>query len=292
MASCVVISRLSPPGWGKKSGIKTVSVLNMWPPHHHFFCLLGTRKEFTDLSSARHYPDTPPPSSAHFPSHTLSSTSLLPPAILRIPSCNFGWPPPKTRHIITPQILLRPPTPASLFGVRGLSQWGSETYDLPLVKLKISVEHKEHLKLWECEDARHEQCTLTWRQYKHDTPTGRGNSSRMATNKTWNVYVFCVWEGRWMYSLKEKWKRQSCLWSTDTAPRHSVCSLLDREGGRHSPPPPLAKDTDIEQDKTLTFHQHLSSISFSLTLSSVFDMALAFPRAAVLWQHHTAVEKK
>lgn len=105
IASCVVISRLSPPGWGKKSRIKTVSVLKMWPPHHHFFCLLGTRKEFTDLSSARHYPNTPSPSSyssyfAHT-KHTLSSTSLLPPAILRIPSCNFEWPPPKSRHIIT-----------------------------------------------------------------------------------------------------------------------------------------------------------------------------------------------
>lgn len=61
IASYVVISRLSPPGWGKKSGIKTVSVLKMWPPHHDFFCLVGTRKEFTDLSSARHYPNTPHP---------------------------------------------------------------------------------------------------------------------------------------------------------------------------------------------------------------------------------------
>lgn len=60
--------------------------------------------------------------------------------------------------------------------------------------------------------------------------------------------------------------------------------LFSLRQGRRPPfsPPPLAKDTDIEQDKTLTFHQHLSSISFSLTLSSVFDMALAFPRAAVL----------
>lgn len=48
---------------------------------------------------------------------------------------------------------------------------------------------------------------------------------------------------------------------------------------------PLTKDTNIEQDKTLTFHQHLSfpssfshPLSLSLSLLS-FDMVLAFPRA-------------
>lgn len=79
MASCVVIRRLSPPGWGKKTRIKTVSVLKMWPPHHRFFCLVGTRKEFTDLSSARHYPDTPPPPAPPPPflSHRRTYTSLF-----------------------------------------------------------------------------------------------------------------------------------------------------------------------------------------------------------------------
>lgn len=110
-----------PPRMGKKSRIKTVSVLKMWPPRHHFFCLVGTRKEFTDLSSARHYPNHPPPSippTPFFLSHTHLHIYIpvLPPAILRIPSCNFSWPLPQTRHTITQWIPQQPPP-----GVRGLS---------------------------------------------------------------------------------------------------------------------------------------------------------------------------
>lgn len=59
---------------------------------------------------------------------------------------------------------------------------------------------------------------------------------------------------------------------------------------------PLTEDTDIEQDKTLTFHQHLSSPLPFLTLSFLsFDMAQGFPRAvahslcaggsATSWRH-------
>lgn len=55
-----------------------------------------------------------------------------------------------------------------------------------------------------------------------------------------------------------------------------LASQWGREGGCHL----LTKDMDIEQDKTLTFHQHLSSPLLFLTLSLLsFDMVLAFPRA-------------
>lgn len=53
-------------------------------------------------------------------------------------------------------------------------------------------------------------------------------------------------------------------------------SQRDREGGCH----PLTKDMDIEQDATLTFHQHLSSAPLFLTLPLCSsDMVLAFPWA-------------
>lgn len=57
------------------------------------------------------------------------------------------------------------------------------------------------------------------------------------------------------------------------------CILASQHGGEGGCFP-LTKDTDIEQDKTLTFHQHLSLPRLFLTLSLLsFDMVLAFPRA-------------
>lgn len=55
-----------------------------------------------------------------------------------------------------------------------------------------------------------------------------------------------------------------------------LASQRDREGGSS----PLTKDMDIEQDTTLTFHQHLSSAPLFLTLPLCSsDMVLAIPWA-------------
>lgn len=60
----------------------------------------------------------------------------------------------------------------------------------------------------------------------------------------------------------------------------TVSYILASQHGREVGCYTLTKDTDIEQDKTLTFHQHLSSPLLFLTLSLLsFDMVLAFPRA-------------
>lgn len=64
------------------------------------------------------------------------------------------------------------------------------------------------------------------------------------------------------------------------APPTVSCILASQRGSRGGGCRPLTKDTDIEQDKTLTFHQHLSSPLLFLTLSLLsFYMALALPRA-------------
>lgn len=57
----------------------------------------------------------------------------------------------------------------------------------------------------------------------------------------------------------------------------TVSCILASQCGRECHP--LTKDMDIEQDKTLTFHQHLSSPLLFLTLSLLSsDIVLAFPR--------------
>ena len=61
----------------------------------------------------------------------------------------------------------------------------------------------------------------------------------------------------------------------------TVSCILASQHGREGCCCPLTKDTNIEQDKILTFHQHLSSSLLFLTLSLLSsDMVLASPRAA------------
>lgn len=113
------------------------------------------------------------------------------------------------------------------------------------------------------------QCTPTRRQYKQDTLTGWGNSSCMATNQTWNVYVVYVWESVWICTLEKKQGTALTL-------IHMWCLVpfhvfLHHRVAERACCHPLTKDTDIEQDKTLTFHQHLScALLFSHPFSSFF----------------------
>lgn len=139
-------------------------------------------------------------------------------------------------------------------------------------------------------------CTMhsTWRQYKHDTPTGWGNSSCMITNQTWNVYVVCVWLV-WVceFACSGKNMRHGWLWSACGASHCFIYSCITVWQGGWLPSPDqrygywTGQDINISPAPFLLFF-------FSPSLLS-FDMVLAFPRAvahsqcaggsATSWRH-------
>lgn len=83
-----------------------------------------------------------------------------------------------------------------------------------------------------------------------------------------------VWICLFTRSIEQSWVLSTCgpacyfIYSYIRANRDHVCRTL-------------TKDTDIEQDKTLTFHQCLSSHHSP----SFFKMVLTFPRAVAHFQH-------
>lgn len=153
----------------------------------------------------------------------------------------------------------------------------SETYDSPSGRLPGCIREKEvrleaEEDYWGCFSA---QCTPAGKQYKHDTPTGWGNSSCMVTNQTWNVYVVCVWEGVWV-CMPEKNKGQGWLWSACGASHRFIYSCITvRQGG---PSPDQRYGYWTGQDINISLAPFLPS-SFSHPLPPFFWHGAGVPQS-------------